>query len=227
MALFTRRLLQRILDENAAFLRTDQLSTICGLLNRVHDNYLAVEWEQVLLNTISKLGSVSYEIKSSGPTSPDVLFCSPDLSIEFLAEITTASDSGLHEQNPIDYLIDELARRVQKAGLPFAGFDVQCDALTNAPHSGSPKKARLKLPPRRDFEFRIFHSDFKRFLRSIREKSDTAHKFDAVGPDVGVHIAYDPAKRGGNSAGYLAYTSANVKDNNPVYNALKAKGDHS
>src|SRR5258708_1551987 len=54
MALFARRYLQRILDENSGFLTPGQLLTAVRLLNSVYDEYLGKEWEMVVLNAASK-----------------------------------------------------------------------------------------------------------------------------------------------------------------------------
>jgi hypothetical protein len=70
MALFSRRALQRILNQNAAVVSKQQNSTACGLLNEPHENYVATEWEQVIVNAASKFGIVRYE-PQLGESSPD------------------------------------------------------------------------------------------------------------------------------------------------------------
>ena len=225
MALFARRHLQRILNENAAFLAPKQLATVCKLLNSVRDEYLSTEWEQVILNAASKFGTVKHEPVLAGDRAPDLWFKAADESFEFVADVTTASDRGLHKLNPVDALDEEFWRHQRKAKLFTGGFDCQVDAYPNSVYRGSGERVRLKLPSRRDFENKIFNAEFHGFLRQVKAQPEKIHRFDAVGPDVGVHFTYDPAKRGSGGGGYPAFTAANVIDQNPVYNALKAKGD--
>jgi hypothetical protein len=225
MALFARRKLQRILDENALFLDPKQLVTICNLFNTVRDDYLATEWEQVILNAASKAGTVEHEPALGGVSKPDLWFKTRDQSLEFIADVTTASDRGLHKLNPVYALEGEFWRQLRKAGIFAGGFDVHVDAYPNPVYRGSNAKVRLKLPPRREFGDKIFNGAFHAFLREVKGETENLHRLDVTGPDVGVHFTYDPAKRGAGSSGHLSFTAANVIDQNPVYNALKAKGD--
>jgi hypothetical protein len=62
VAMFSRRTLQRLLDENSQFLRKSQTRRLVKELNRVSDPSklgrdisLSWEWEVVLLNVLSKV----------------------------------------------------------------------------------------------------------------------------------------------------------------------------
>lgn len=92
------------MNENAAFLTQNQLSTVCNLLNTPREDYMATEWEQVILNATTKLGHIEHEPKLNGTGTPDLLFRSDDPPIEFIADVTTASDKGLNKLNPVDAL---------------------------------------------------------------------------------------------------------------------------
>jgi hypothetical protein len=96
-----------------------QNSDICKLLNKPHDNYLATEWEQVVLNAASKFGAVRYE-PELGRSKPDLLLTSNDGSLEFLADVTAPSDQGFHDLNPVDAFEEELWRRLKKSNLTLA-----------------------------------------------------------------------------------------------------------
>jgi len=213
------------LDENATFLAPKQLVTACNLLNLVRDEYLSTEWEQVILNAASKIGAVQHEPALGGDCTPDLWFKASDQSLEFIADVTAASDRGLNKLNPVDALDEEFRRHLRKAKLFPGGFDRQVDAYPNSVYRGSGERVRLKLPARGEFDQKVFHAEFHGFLRAVKAQPEQVHRFDAIGPDVGVHITYDPAKRGTGSGGHRSFTAANVIDQNPVYNALKAKGD--
>lgn len=147
MALFTRRFLQRILDENARFLKSDQLRTSVKRLNSVYDEYLGKEWELVLLNAASKHGHVEHEPGAKDERKPDLLFRSDDDSIQFIADVATISDRGFHEENPVDAFDEEFWRYLRKMGLFLSGgFHTEIDEYVPRVSVGSEQKVRLKLP---------------------------------------------------------------------------------
>jgi hypothetical protein len=216
-------MLQRVLNENASFMTPKQNLDICKLLNKPHDNYLATEWEQVVLNAASKFGAVRYE-PELGSSKPDLLFASNDGSLEFLADVTAPSDQGFHDLNPADAFEEELWRRLKKSNLTLGGFDVHIDPHTKAVYRGMDERIRLKLPGRAKWDEEIFNSDFYAFLQDVRNRPDEPHQVDAVSSITGIHIRYDPTKRPSYSGTYLSFTLATAKDRNPVYSALKTKG---
>jgi hypothetical protein len=151
------------LNENASFMRPKQNSDICKLLNKPHDNYLATEWEQVVLNAVSKFGEVRYE-PELGDSKPDLFFRSKDGSLEFIADVTAPSDQGFHDLNPADAFEEELWRRLKKSNLTLGGFDVHIDPHTKAVYRGMDERIRLNLPGRAKWDGEIFNSRFYAFL---------------------------------------------------------------
>jgi hypothetical protein len=224
MALFSRRVLQRVLYENAAFLPAKELSNICHLLNTVRDDYLATEWEQVILNAASKVGSIQYEPTLGGRRKPDLLLRSKS-SFEFIADITTASDKGLNRLNPVDALHEEFERHQRKRKLLNGGFDVRIDSHSRTIYRGSNETVSLMLPKRSEFKAKIFNAAFHKFMDSVCSVPDRCRAYHARDVDTSIHFIYDPRKRGRNAGQHLSYTVANRLDQNPVYNALKSKGD--
>lgn len=221
MALFARRTLQRILDENAAFLSEHQLSKICGVLNTASPDVIPTEWEQVILNAASKVGNVLYE-QAFGEVRPNLFLRTTEL--ELVADVTAPSDKGLHHANPADALSEEFSRRAQKRGL-VGGFDNRIDEHPCSVYRGSTDIVRLKLPQIGEFNEKIFNAQFDDFLSRVRESPESLHQFDVVTEDTGVHFSYDPKLRGFTRGQHRSYTVANRIDQNPVYNALKRKGD--
>lgn len=226
MALFSRRYIQRILDENAAFLSTSQLQTTVRLLNSVYEEYLAKEWEMVVLNAASKCGIVEHEPGTQGERAPDILFHSLDDSVRFIADVATISDHGFNKDNPFDTLDEEFSRHLRKAELFLSGgFHLQVDEHPASGNRGTNRKVRLKLPPVSQFGNKIFTAAFFDFLRRVKREPERSRIFEVVTSDVGVHITYDPAKQGHGGGGHRAFNVATVINRNPVYNALKNKGD--
>jgi hypothetical protein len=224
MALFPRRVLQRILAENAAFLTAAQANSVCRRLNTVHDGYLALEWEQAVFNAASKVGAVRYEPSVEGHRRPDLLLTCQNPSIEFIADVTAASDKGLHHLNPVDALDEQFRLHLRKRKLLDGGFNVKVDAHPRSVYRGSKETVNLKLPRQSQFPTTIFNAKFHAFLGEVCTSPDQRHEYHAVSRDAGVHFTYDPLKRGFSGGSYASYAVANRIDQNPVYNALKSKG---
>src|ERR1700722_16374601 len=163
MPLFSRRVLQRFLNENATFVSRKQNSIACGLLNEPHENYVATEWEQVIVNAASKCGTVQYEAQV-GDCTPDLLFRSKDGSLEFIADITAPSDQGFHDLNPVEAFEDEFWRLLTKSRWTAGGFDLRVDSHSKTAFKGAPERLRLKLPARSKWKKEIFNASFYAFL---------------------------------------------------------------
>jgi hypothetical protein len=113
MALFTRRVLQKYLNETAAFVSPQTMKDWVQRLNKVSDDYVAVEWEMTLLRAFARFGNVSHEPELGGKLI-DLVFESFDRKLKFGADIVAISDRSLHANNPIDRFRDEIIRRIGK-----------------------------------------------------------------------------------------------------------------
>src|SRR5260221_6593775 len=143
MAIFSRRILQRLIDENDKFLKKRQTRNHVAELNRGN---IAFEWEVVLLNGLSKVGQVAHEKNFKGTTKPDIYFeTRENPHHNFAADITTVSDKGLEAQNPFDALQDELIKIVKAHDLNSSSFALQVGRGHGRSYKGGPK-VKLKLP---------------------------------------------------------------------------------
>lgn len=224
MALFSRRFLQRILDESSPYLSLKKRQEVCKLLNTVRDEYLSTEWEMVILHILNSLGSLRHEPDFPGTSHPDVLFTT-DLGLSFVADITSVSDKGLHKQNPYDALQEEFFERRRKLGLLNGGFDVRVDSHADNIYRGSGKKPRLRLPKRADFPTKIFNADFQRFMIRVRDNPDEVRQLHIADADTSVHFSYSPSRRGFGGGSHPSFNLTAVIDSNPIYNALDSKAD--
>ena len=146
-------------------------------------------------------------------------------SFEFVADITTASDKGLNRRNPVDALHEEFGRHQRKRKLLAGGFRLRIDSQSRSIYRGSNETVALKLPKRAEFNTKIFNAEFHRFMDSVCRMPDQYHACHAHCFDTSVYFSYDPRNRGRNSGQHLSFTVANRIGKNPVYNALKSKGD--
>ena len=95
MSIFARRILQRMINENAQFMTASQTNRHVRLLNLKDGQQAGAEWEVVLLNSLSKIGRVQYESDLGGRSRPDLLVSGSGGIEPFVVEITSVSDSGL------------------------------------------------------------------------------------------------------------------------------------
>jgi hypothetical protein len=163
----------------------------------------------------------------NGTSKVDLLFRLDGPPVEFIADITAVSDKGLNELNRVHALNEEFWRYLKKNKLLISGgFHVQVDQHTRAIYRGSDEKVDLKIPEKRaEWDIKIFNNGFRSFLKKVKQFPVQQHRFDAVDLETGVHFTYDPWARGTLGGGHASFDLANIINSNPVYNALKKKGD--
>jgi hypothetical protein len=224
MALFSRRFLQRVLNESRAYLSVKQRQDFCKLLNTVRDDYLATEWEMAILDSLWGLGSFQYEPQLEGTSHPDILFTGEN-SLTFLADVKSVSDRGIHQQNPFEKLQEEFFRHQKKYRVLHGGFDVRVNSHSNNYYRGSGKKPRLKLPKVADFPTKIFNADFQNFMMRVRNNADAVRQLHVEDEETSVHFSYSPSRYRLGGSSHPAFDLTAVIDQNPIYNALCAKAD--
>jgi len=225
MALFTRRVVQACLDQSAEFVSTERLWDWAQRLKKVSNDYVATEWEVVLLRAFAKFGKVRHEPRL-GRRPIDLVFESSDGKLQFAADIAAISDQSLHERNPIDRLQDELRKRVQRAKINTGRFVLQVGEDQPIASRGTGRKRRLSLPPVSQFPTDIFNAAFDRYIETIRKEPQhpLGYHVRQLSPAVTLTILYQPGLgRGAGSSSFGSYTSTTVKDDNPLFNALKSK----
>ena len=116
--MFARRSLQRLLYQLNTTLPLEGQKKLAHELDRKNPSALGYEWELVLLYALVQVGNVAYEGEfASGTTRPDLSFVSAETGIRFVADVTTVSDTGLEEDNPVMRFSRSLYRLKEKYGL--------------------------------------------------------------------------------------------------------------
>jgi hypothetical protein len=221
MAIFSRRTIQRLINENAEFLTKTQLKEHVRRLNRLDENFLNTEWEIALLNAFHKLGKVVHEPKLRG-TNPDIHFTSrinPNHS--FIADITTLSDKGLKQSYPSELFHDRFIELVRQRGLTGDSFALHIDGDNSKVFRGGGKPV-LKLPTQPNFSTVVFNEKFNAFLDEIVNAPNEIHRYVVRNENVGIAIIYNPKQRG-NLTSHLSYTLITSLTQNTIYNRLQEK----
>jgi len=222
MALFARRSLQHLLDELEGALSIEARLKLAHELNRKDASALGFEWELALLYALSRVGKVEYEASANGTSKPDIAFASKaEPSIRFVGDVTTISDAGLHEQNPVERLSLGLLRLKSKYGLA-GSLDLRVPGITDGPHYRN-QKTRLKLPKAIALD-RFLEDRLRPEFQRIAKEKIPAAKMVVKEQEIEFTVIYDESRRFG-SSGYPSYTAAQSLTKNPVHTALKAKTD--
>ena len=215
--IFSRRSIQKAINENLKFLTTKQSQKHVDELNDFDEESLAFEWEIVLLNALSKIGSITHEPILSGSSRPDILFSNTGL--DFIADVTTISDKGYEKENPKDYLVCEINKCIRKYNLKTDNFSMLFGDESIGVYKN--KKINLKIPKKgssKEFIDKYFES----YLQSIKQNQDNecSHKKKTNALDI--TITYTPNQR----YQFVTHTSFNTAyslKKNPIYNSLKSK----
>jgi hypothetical protein len=222
MAMFARRALQHAINGTRACASPSKRREWVAVLNSPKSpRYIPTEWEIILLQSLSGLGSVTHEPSLGGPTKLDIQFQSP--SLIFVADIATISDHGLHERNPIRDLEEELRKRWLRSGITEGGFAFHASTRL---HTGKESKPPIIVPSVQQFEPLIFNDRFEQFIRNAKTApTEKAQLNIGWAPNSVIQITYVPGRKFVWCTGYTSYTVPTQRDRNPLYLALKEKGD--
>jgi len=193
MAIFSRRTLQRFINENAKFIEDKKLRQHVNNLNNINpEQYLSYEWEVAILNIFSKVGKLIHE-PVFGKKTPDILFSSYNNDCNFIADILTISDQYFEEQNPIEYFRKEFERVIKKNNLDICSFNVRVEG--NSGIDFLKEKKKLRLPKKEEFNDKIFKkNDFLLFLSKIKSKPENEHDCVLKDSNLDLQITYHPDK---------------------------------
>ncbi len=220
MSIFGRRVLQRLINENAQFMSNAQIARHVRLLNLNDRRGASTEWEVVLLNSFSKLARVQYEPALGGSSRPDLLV-SPHGAIEpFVAEITSVSDAGYDNDNPFREFESAFEKLAKKKHLSLGGFHFRIggEDIGEFPE----QKTRLLLPPKHELE-RFISETFTDFLERIALEPEKAHSHSHRDSHTSVTTTYNPKNRETSGASFPSYTSLKARETNTLYKALANK----
>jgi hypothetical protein len=222
MAMFSRRALQRAINESLPYADRSKRSEWAKVLNSPTSlKYIPTEWELVILQSLAALGNLTHEPTLGGETKPDIQFESPALT--FVADVATISDRGLHDRNPIRALEDELRKRWQSSGIIAGGFAFHAGTRH---YSARGSKPPVVVPPVSEFSSLIFNDRFDQFVHEVKA-SPTEQRQLAIAWAASsvITITYVPERKFVWCSGYTSYTVPTVRDRNPLYLAIKDKGD--
>jgi len=167
-----------MLDHNATAIGAEASKKLAQGLNQCDEQSLHFEWEAAVLYALSRLGTVTYEPDLGGTARLDFAFDGPT-GIAFCGDVTTVTDSGVAERNPLEHFEAEVRRKARKLGLNLLdGFRMRIGGRTESTHRA--EKTYLALPTKKDMAT-FFGQDFERFLRGVAVDQTKRHVFQSCG----------------------------------------------
>ncbi|WP_149867936.1 hypothetical protein [Cellvibrio sp. PSBB023] len=210
-------MIQRLINENIGSIPKEALAGLIAKLNTGNIESLHTVWELVVINLLSKNGTVNYEANHGGTSRPDIHFKSCEF--EMVSDVTCISDQDSINNNDIDYFIKEFLAVAQKSGIhTLAGFNFQFDGS----HEWR-KKVKLKLPTKQNTR-KFIESKFKSFILDVSQQPRVRQQIKITDNDVVISADYTPDKETF-SMGYPVFTQAPTHQNNVLYNRLNTKRD--
>jgi hypothetical protein len=219
---FSRRAIQRCIDELRDVLSNGQLEGLVKRLNRVGHHRFAASWEACLLHSLSRVGAILHEVSVPGGSKPDISFTYPgENAIGFIADVTAISDEGLHSRNPVQDLSQELVGLARTVGLDPNHLRYEVRGQHEGPYGY--QKTKLRLPPQAELPG-FLNARILPFLESIRDNRMSQHQITIDEHDISFTISYDVSQRfmGG---GYPAYDVALSHKKNPLWSRLVKKAN--
>jgi hypothetical protein len=226
MPIFSRRSVQRMLDENADVVSKAVMKRHVAALNRGNDAALAVEWEVAVLNALARIGNLTHPEEQQSVRTPDALFHCHAHDVQIVADIAAVSDINENTRRVVAFE-EELRRQLAKldaddlrGGL---GWKVEEKLRRHIfwPTRGSHKRAVL-LPQQHELKRRIFNHRFRRFVSAIKEQPTVSRHYHVKDEVTDVLIHFN-AGGSGFYGSYPGFTACYSLDKNPIANALNDK----
>lgn len=222
MPIFSRRVLQRLLDENRNFLEERQVKELVNRLNSL-DKSIATEWEIILINALSKLGNVSHEKNFDGKT-PDIYFECQQIQA-FVADIKTISDEFYEKDNSLKYFRECFYNFLSKKGMSSRGIRLDIDGDFLGEYGN--RQVKLKLPHKTEIDINKFiQSKFSDFINSIKNNPHDSLSLQIEEEGISIKVLYKPEDQFSSiGGGHPSYTVPYSLKENPIYRQLKKKAE--
>jgi hypothetical protein len=218
--IFTRRALQRRLDELRLILAPSAVAGLAARLNRSGRDRMAAMWEVVVLHGLSQLGAVATEKELPSGRRPDISF--DNGQIRFTADVTCVSDEGLDEANPYADLIREIEAAKTKLGLPIGGVDLRIGNRTEKIKGG--ERRSLRLPPRKRIR-EFVRDEIVPRLKEQKEAGQTVLRVEIEDDEVSVALSIDPSRGYYSTGGYAAYEADQLRGAIGMTGIIVGNGD--
>ncbi len=182
MAIFSRRTIQRLINENNSIFKMpvkEQIKVLNVKSESFNNEFLAREWEIVVLNafahTFKNFGEIIHE-KKFNQKPLDIYFESAENpKLNFVADICSITDYGTDERFPIENLERRYYELINKRNLYLNSFNIKVGDNSNL-ISRETGGVVLYLPNEEDFDKKVFNEKFDVFLDTVEQNPTASHR---------------------------------------------------
>jgi hypothetical protein len=179
---------------------------------------LATEWEILVLNLLSKVGNLKHERTFQNGKRPDIYFRSKRIQ-PFIADITAVSDRDLDKKNPSDFFYECVREYFRKSSLLIGGLTIEFSGERIGEYRD--QRVKLHLPPKREIPVFV-QKHFAAIVQAIKSDPHRSFVTRIVEDNVDIGFSYGPGSIDVIVAG-PPHRAPYSRQDNPVFNALKAK----
>jgi hypothetical protein len=212
--IFSRRSIQRRLDELRTLLNEDAVDAFVSRLNQPKQR-LATMWEVVILHGLAKHGRINYEQSLISGRRPDICFVG---ATSFTADVACVSDRGLDEENPVEKLVTLLEALKTRLGLPPGGMDITISGKYE--QAGRGVRVRLRIPESKNLGAFV-RDEIKPILKRQIAEGRTVLSLQLDDDEYSLALRIDPNKSPINLATHPSYNVPTINDRNPLANVLE------
>ena len=181
MAIFSRRTIQRLINENNSVFKMpvkEQIKVLNIKSESFNNEFLAREWEIVVLNafahTFKKFGEIIHERKFNQKPLDIYFESAENPKLNFVADICSISDYGTDKRFPIENLERRYYDLIDKRSLYLNFFNIKVGDNSNS-ISREKGGVVLFLPPEEDFGKKVFNEKFDTFLDIVEKNLESSH----------------------------------------------------
>jgi hypothetical protein len=221
--IFSRRALQKRLESLEAILTADVHKHLIARLENPGRDRLAAVWEAVMLLALHSVSPLRHESPLADGSRPDfaLTYVHGGAAFEIVGDITSVSDKGLHDNNPVGHFWREIVRLARKHQLNPNHFRYDIKSRSDGEYGDS--RTVLLLPPRKELSA-LLKQEIEPFVRGLARDPVTHASLPCSAPGVAFTLTYDQTQRFG-GGGHAVYNIPYSRTKTPIYTALHRKAD--
>jgi len=217
--IFSRRAIQRMLDDIKPALTSKQYLQLLKKLNFAGPYRLPAMWEVAVMAQLAKMGSLIHEKRLPNGKRPDVFFRAQN-GFELVADVTTVSDKGVDKHNPYDEFSRIIEEEKRTLGLGIGGVNLEVREEPEVMREGT--RRRLRLPP---------HAQLRDYVRTRilpelkRQQGSGQWPLEMTVDDETASFRLKIADGPYSTASYGSYDRPTIVRQNPLFYKLQEKAD--
>jgi hypothetical protein len=221
--IFSRRALQKRLQTLETMLSADPHEQLVARLERPGRDRLSAMREAALLPALHNVSPLNHESPLTDGSRPDfaMTYVHHNYAFDIVGDITTVSDKGLHESNPVGQFWKEVVRLARKYRLNPNHFRYDIKSRSVGEYGDS--RTMLLMPPRKELSA-LLKEHVEPFVRGLADGPVARASLPYSAPGVAFTLEYDQTQTFA-MGGHASYDVPYSKTKTPLHTALRKKAD--